>query len=130
MDPGLSYRVESWQIFQDVYLGLLQKQYQTCAPVGDCTKIIPAIAKSLPTVNSAGTDFKFTLRTGLRYSDGQTIKASDFKNSIIRDFRLNSPGIGFFSNIVGVSACEKTPTSARISRGSSWTTRPARSRSS
>ena len=28
MDPGLSYRLESWQIFQDVYLGLLQKQYR------------------------------------------------------------------------------------------------------
>ena len=24
MDPGLSYRLESWQIFQDVYLGLMK----------------------------------------------------------------------------------------------------------
>jgi peptide/nickel transport system substrate-binding protein len=110
MDPGLSYRLESWQLFQDVYLGLLQKQYQTCAPVGNCTKIIPAMAQSLPTVNSAGTDFKFTIRNGLKYSNGQTVKASDFKNSIIRDFRLNSPGIGFFSNIVGSESCEANPT--------------------
>jgi peptide/nickel transport system substrate-binding protein len=110
MDPGLSYRLESWQIFQDVYLGLLQKQYQTCAPIGDCTKIIPAIAQSLPTVNSAGTDFKFTIRKGLKYSNGDPVKASDFKNSIIRDFKLNSPGIGFFSNIVGSEACEANPT--------------------
>ena len=101
MDPGLSYRLESWQLFQDVYLGLLQKQYQTCAPVGDCTKIIPAIAQSLPVVNSNGTDFKFTIRKGLKYSNGETVKASDFKNTIIRDFKLNSPGIGFFTNIVG-----------------------------
>ena len=110
MDPGLSYRLESWQIFQDVYLGLLQKQYQTCAPVGDCTKIIPAIAQSLPTVNSAGTDFKFTIRKGLKFSNGQPIKASDFKNTIIRDFKLNSPGIGFFSNIAGSASCEANPT--------------------
>jgi peptide/nickel transport system substrate-binding protein len=109
MDPGLSYRLESWQIFQDVYLGLVAKQYQTCAPIGDCTKIIPAIAESLPTINSAGTDYKFTLRKGLKYSNGETIKASDFKNSIIRDFKLSSPGIGFFSNIVGSAACEATP---------------------
>jgi peptide/nickel transport system substrate-binding protein len=109
MDPGLSYRLESWQLFQDVYLGLLAKQYQTCAPVGNCTKIIPALAQSLPTVNTAGTDYKFTLRKGLKYSNGQTIKASDFKNSIIRDFKLSSPGIGFFSNISGTAACEANP---------------------
>ena len=109
MDPGLSYRLESWQIFQDVYLGLLAKQYQTCGVGSGCTKIIPALAQSLPTVNSAGTDYKFTLRKGLKYSNGQPVKASDFKNTIIRDFKLNSPGIGFFSNIVGTAACEGNP---------------------
>jgi peptide/nickel transport system substrate-binding protein len=108
MDPGLSYRLESWQIFQDVYLGLLAKQYQTCG-VGDCTKIIPALAQSLPVVNKAGTDFKFTLRKGLKFSNGESVKASDFKNSIIRDFKLNSPGIGFYSNIAGSAACEANP---------------------
>jgi peptide/nickel transport system substrate-binding protein len=108
MDPGLSYRLESWQIFQDVYLGLLAKQYQTCG-VGDCTKIIPALAESLPTVNSTGTDFKFTLRKGLKYSNGESVKASDFKSTIIRDFKMNSPGIGFFSNITGSAACEGNP---------------------
>jgi peptide/nickel transport system substrate-binding protein len=109
MDPGLSYRLESWQIFQDVYLGLLAKQYQTCGVGSGCTKIIPALAQSLPTVNSNGTDYKFTLRKGMKYSDGQPIKASDFKSTIIRDFKLNSPGIGFFSNIVGSDACEGNP---------------------
>ncbi len=38
---------------------------------------------------------------GRKYSNGEPVKASDFKNTIIRDFKLNSPGIGFFSNIVG-----------------------------
>ncbi len=117
MDPGLSYRLESWQIFQDVYLGLLQKQYQTCAPVGDCTKIIPAIAQSLPTVNSNGTDFKFTIRKGLKYSNGETVKASDFAHTIIRDFNMNSPGIGFFSNIVGSESCEANPTKCKAISG-------------
>ena len=117
MDPGLSYRLESWQIFQDVYLGLLQKQYQTCAPIGDCTKIIPAIAQTLPTVNSTGTDFKFTIRKGLKYSNGQPVKASDFSHTIIRDFNMNSPGIGFFANIVGSEACEANPTKCKSISG-------------
>jgi peptide/nickel transport system substrate-binding protein len=110
MDPGLSYRLESWQIFQDVYLGLLAKRYGTCGVGAGCTKIIPALAQSLPTSNSNGTDLKFTLLKGRKYSNGEPVKASDFKNTIIRDFRLNSPGIGFFSNIVGISACEANPT--------------------
>jgi peptide/nickel transport system substrate-binding protein len=109
MDPGLSYRLESWQIFQDVYLGLLAKRYGTCGVGAGCTKIIPALAESLPQSNSDGTDLKFTLRSGRKYSNGEAVKASDFKNTIIRDFRLNSPGIGFFSNIVGVDSCEANP---------------------
>src|SRR6185437_136753 len=87
MDPGLSYRLESWQIFQDVYLGLVAKNPQTCGVGAGCTKIIPAIAEALPTSNSDGTDLKFTLRKGLKFSNGEPIKASDFKNSIIRDFK-------------------------------------------
>jgi peptide/nickel transport system substrate-binding protein len=109
MDPGLSYRLESWQIFQDVYLGLLAKRYGTCGVGAGCTKIIPALAQSLPKSNSDGTDLKFTLRKGLKYSSGAAVKASDFKNTIIRDFKLNSPGIGFFSNIAGSDACEASP---------------------
>jgi len=107
-DPGLSYRLESWQLFQDTYLGLVAKAHVSCQ-TDNCTKIIPALAESLPTTNAAGTDYKFTLRKGLKYSDGSPIKASDFKNTIIRDFKLNSPGIGFFSNIQGVDACEGNP---------------------
>ena len=110
LDPGLSYRLESWQLFQDVYLGLVAKRYGTCGVGAGCTQIIPAIATSLPKSNSDGTDLKFTIRKGLKYSNGEAIKASDFKNTIIRDFRLNSPGIGFFSNIVGSANCEANPT--------------------
>jgi peptide/nickel transport system substrate-binding protein len=110
MDPGLSYRLESWQIFQDVYLGLLAKRYGTCGVGAGCTQIIPALAQTMPKSNSDGTDLKFTLRKGLKYSNGESVKASDFKNTIIRDFKLNSPGIGFFSNIVGIDACEANPT--------------------
>jgi peptide/nickel transport system substrate-binding protein len=109
MDPGLSYRLESWQAFQDVYLGLLAKRYGTCGVGAGCTKIIPALAQSLPKSNSDGTDLKFTLLKGRKYSNGEAVKASDFKNTIIRDFKLNSPGIGFFSNISGTAACEANP---------------------
>ncbi len=108
MDPGLSYRLESWQIFQDVYMGLVVKAHVSCQ-TGNCAEILPGLATALPTVNKAGTDYKFTLRSGLKYSNGDPITASDFKNTIVRDFKLNSPGIGFYGNIVGIDACEGNP---------------------
>jgi len=117
MDPGLSYRLESWQLFQDVYLGLVAKRYGTCGVGAGCTQIIPAVAQSLPKSNSDGTDLKFTLRKGLKYSNGEPVKASDFPSTIIRDFKLNSPGIGFFSNIVGSANCEANPTKCKSISG-------------
>ena len=109
MDPGLSYRLASWQVFQDVYLGLVVKARVSCQ-TDNCAKILPGLATTIGTVTNGGKDYLFTLRKGLRYSNGEPVKASDFKNTIIRDFNLNSPGIGFFSNIVGVDACEANPT--------------------
>jgi peptide/nickel transport system substrate-binding protein len=109
LDPGLSYRLESWQLFQDTYLGLVVKARVNCQ-TDDCTKILPGLATTTGDVTQGGKDYKFTLRSGLKYSNGEPVKASDFKATIVRDFKLNSPGIGFFSNIVGVDACEANPT--------------------
>jgi peptide/nickel transport system substrate-binding protein len=109
LDPGLSYRLESWQLFQDVYPGLVIKAHVSCQ-TSDCTKILPGLATTTGTVTDGGKDYKFTLRKGLKYSNGEPVKASDFKATIIRDFTLNSPGIGFYSNIVGIDSCEANPT--------------------
>ena len=108
LDPGLSYLLASWQVFQDVYLGLVVKAHVSCQ-TSNCTQILPGLATTTGTVTDGGKTYTFTLRKGLKYSNGEPVKASDFKNTIIRDFRLNSPGIGFFSNIVGIDSCEKNP---------------------
>jgi peptide/nickel transport system substrate-binding protein len=108
LDPGLSYRLASWQLFQDVYLGLVVKAHVSCQ-TDNCAKILPGLATTTGTVTDGGKNYKFTLRKGIKYSNGRPVKASDFKATIIRDFRLNSPGIGFFSNIMGIDACERNP---------------------
>jgi peptide/nickel transport system substrate-binding protein len=104
-DPGLSYTVTGWQVIQHVYLGLLGYK-QTAGPAG--ATIIPALAESLPTVSADGKDYKFTLRDGLKYSNGQAVKASDFKASIERLYKVDSPGVGFFDQIVGADTFSKT----------------------
>jgi peptide/nickel transport system substrate-binding protein len=104
-DPGLSYTVTGWQIMQHVYLGLVG--YKWTAGPGGAT-IIPALAQSLPTVSADGKDYKFTLRSGLKYSNGQAVKASDFKASIERLYKVDSPGVGFFDQIVGADTFSKS----------------------
>ena len=74
----------------------------------DGATIVPALAKDLPKVSSDGKTYTLTLRTGLKYSDGTPVKASDFKYAIKRDFLLDSPGVGFFTNIVGADEFSKT----------------------
>src|ERR1044072_1295974 len=48
MDPGLSYRLESWQLFQNIYEGLVTQKHASGA---DSTTVIPALASALPTVS-------------------------------------------------------------------------------
>ena len=66
----------------------------------DGATLVPYLAKAMPTISSDGKTYTMTLRSGLKYSDGTPVKASDFKNAIERDYKIDSPGVGFFSNIV------------------------------
>jgi len=99
LDPGLSYTVAGWQIMWNVYEGLLG--YKHAAGAEGAT-LIPYLAEKLPTITNGGKTYKFKLRPNLKYSSGKAVKASDFACTIERDFKMDSPGVGFFGNIVGV----------------------------
>jgi peptide/nickel transport system substrate-binding protein len=99
-DPGLSYTVAGWQLMWNVYEGLLG--YKHAGGSAGAT-LEPYLAQSMPKISNGGKTYTFTLRKGLKYSNGTPIKATDFQYTIERDFKLDSPGVGFFGNIVGVS---------------------------
>ena len=105
LDPSLSYTVQGWAIMWNVYLPLLGYKHVN-GPDG--ATIVPYLAENLPTVSSDGKTYTLTLRKGLKYSNGTAIKASDFAYSIERDFHIDSPGVGFFGNIVGANAYGST----------------------
>jgi len=107
LDPGLSYTVEGWGVMWNVYLPLLGYKHVN-GPDG--ATIVPYLAQSLPTVSSDGKTYTLTLRKGVKYSDGTAVKASDFKATIERDYKVDSPGVGFFGNIVGANEYSKTKT--------------------
>src|SRR6266511_1392735 len=105
LDPGLSYTVQGWETMWNVYLSLLGYKHVN-GPDG--ATIVPALAEDLPQISSDGKTYTLTLRKGLKYSDGTAVKASDFKYAIKRDFLVDSPGVGFFTNIVGADQFSKT----------------------
>ena len=105
LDPGLSYTVQGWETMWNVYLSLLGYKHVN-GPDG--ATIVPALAEDLPQISSDGKTYTLTLRTGLKYSDGTAVKASDFKYAIKRDFLVDSPGVGFFTNIVGADKFSET----------------------
>ncbi|MBS1888110.1 MAG: hypothetical protein JSU06_13075 [Actinobacteria bacterium] len=72
---------------------------------------IPGVARSLPRITDHGGMYTLYLRRGLRYSDGEAVKASDFKFAVERLFRIGSSG-GFsgpedvYDDIVGATRFE------------------------
>ena len=105
LDPGLSYTVQGWSIMWNVHLGLLTYKHVS-GPDG--ATLIPALAEDMPEISEDGKTYEFTLREGVKYSDGSAVKASDFKATIKRLYLIDSPGVGFFSGIVGAEQFSKT----------------------
>ncbi len=70
IDPGAAYSLNDWQLLSMTNDGLLA--YSRADPAGTAT-LVPDLAISLPVVDEAGRRFTFTLRRGLRYSDGTPI---------------------------------------------------------
>src|ERR687897_479130 len=104
LDPGLAYTVQGWSIMLPVHLGLVTYKLVN-GPEG--ATIIPGLAEDLPEVSEDGLSYKFTLRD-INYSNGQPVKASDFKNTIKRLYLIDSPGVGFFTGIVGADKFAET----------------------
>ena len=65
------------------------------------SKVVPGLAESMPKVTDGGKTYTLKLAKGLKYSDGTPVKASDFKSSIERMFKVNSSGTPYYTVIDG-----------------------------
>lgn len=98
LDPALSFSPEVWESLWLVYTPLLTYQHAE----GEAgTKLIPGLAEALPEISDGGRRYELRLREGIEYSDGTTVRASDFEHSVKRVLSLESPGTPFFSPIEG-----------------------------
>jgi len=99
-DPTLYQTVQANQIMHLVYTPLITYKNEE----GEAgTEIIPGLAQEVPEPTNGGKTYEFTLRKGLKYSDGTPVKASDFENTMKRLIKLGSVWSGFYSGIDGVS---------------------------
>jgi DNA-binding SARP family transcriptional activator/ABC-type transport system substrate-binding protein len=88
------------------------------AAQGAGDELVGALATDVPKPTDGGRRYVFTLRPGLRYSNGRRVRASDFRASLERTLRLNGRGLpDWYSAIVGAPACLRRPARCDLSRG-------------
>jgi peptide/nickel transport system substrate-binding protein len=115
-DPQINYTLQEWQLLILSHDGLVGFKR---ASGTEGTKLIPDLATSVPKPTDGGKTYTFTLRKGIKFSNGKELKASDVKFTFERLFKIGqSPNAGTWYNvIVGGDACVKTPASCNLDRG-------------
>jgi peptide/nickel transport system substrate-binding protein len=98
LDPALSYTVNGWEPMWLVYTPPITYKR---ADGQEGTELIPGVAEKMPEVSGDGKTVTFTMRKGLKFSDGTPLKASDFEHTIKRVLNLESGATGFFLIIEG-----------------------------
>src|SRR5918912_4169468 len=75
MDPAQAYTGQSWDLMYNVYQTLVTYKHVPGKAGG---QLVPGLAQAMPKISNGGKTYTFTLRPGLRYSNGKPVKASDF----------------------------------------------------
>src|SRR6476620_5581092 len=115
-DPQINYTLQEWQLLILSHDGLVGFKR---AGGTEGTKIVPDLATEVPKPTDGGKTYAFTVRKGIKFSNGKELKASDVKYTFERLFKIgSSPNAGTWYNvIVGGDACVKTPATCDLSKG-------------
>jgi peptide/nickel transport system substrate-binding protein len=115
LDPQVNYTLQFWQLYQATYDGLLAFKKAGGSAAFD---VVPDLAQSLPTPTNGGKTWVFTLRKGIKFSNGQPVTVNDVVASLQRIFKVKSPTSGsFYAGIVGATACLAKPASCTLKGG-------------
>lgn len=110
LDPQVAWSNYSLNVIYDTYVPLLTYRH---AGGKAGSEVIPGLARSLPRITDHGRTYTLHLRSGLRYSDGEPVRAADFKFAVERMLRLEfgdafyGPG-RFYEDIVGAKRFART----------------------
>ena len=104
LDPQFSYTQEGWTAMYDTYIPLLTFAHAE----GEAgSRVVPGLAAAMPKISDGGRTYTMSLAKGLEYSNGTPVRASDFKSSVERLFKLNSSGSFYYTVIEGAEAFQK-----------------------
>lgn len=100
LDPALSYDAAGWQVLYMTNLMLLNYPDK---PAPEGSRLVPDAAVGFPRVSRDGRTYTFTLKAGLRFSDGSPVTAAAFKRAFERAASQEqaSPAIAFIHDVVG-----------------------------
>ena len=79
LDPALAYDSAGWTVLFATNMTLLNYPDKP-APVGN--RLTPEAAAAFPTVSRDGKTYTFTVRSGIKFSDGSALTAASFKRAI------------------------------------------------
>src|SRR5215471_16916752 len=100
-DPAQNYTLEEWQLLYDTHDGLVQFQ-RVGGAAGN--KLVPDLATAVPAPTNGGKTYFFHIRRGIKFSNGQVMKPSDFVTTFERQFTVPGP-TSFYAGIVGADKC-------------------------
>lgn len=113
LDPQVNYTLQYWQLYQATYDGLVTFQKVGGTPSFD---VVPDLATAMPTVSKDGLTYTFTLRKGIKFSNGQPVTVNDVKATFQRLFKVSNPNAGtWYDVIAGGPACVTTPATCTLS---------------
>ncbi|HEY4464994.1 MAG TPA: ABC transporter substrate-binding protein [Streptosporangiaceae bacterium] len=112
-DQGLDFTTQGTELYSVVNTPLLTFKRGVQGVAG--TQIVPGLAQSLPSVSNGGKTYTFTLRSGLHYSDGTPIKASDVPYALERDIKIPWQAASFVSAYIAGGTAYATGKAKTIS---------------
>ena len=115
VDPMINYSSDFWQLFTVTQDGLLTFRKAEGKPG---LQLVPDLAEAMPEVADGGLTYRFTLRQGVRFSDGRPVGVDDVVASFRRMFRVSGPNVGSWYNVIaGADACLAAPAACMLAGG-------------
>jgi peptide/nickel transport system substrate-binding protein len=113
VDPAQAYDYMTVPALATVYDGLVALR-RSGGPRG--FTLVPDLAVTLPRPADGGKAYTFTLRPGIRYSNGAPVRTADFRHGIERQL-TSGPAAAYYQGILGAQACRPPPGRCDLSAG-------------
>jgi YVTN family beta-propeller protein len=113
VDPAAAYTQTSWEIVTVINDGLVT--FKRVAG-SEGAQIVPDLATEVPRPSDGGKTYALHLRSGVRYSNGKRVRASDFRGALERFFELHRAP-PYYQSLIGAPACVRKPKTCDLRRG-------------